>query len=483
MAQLSPLIAHLLRRAGFGARPDERDAFSRLSYVAAVDALTNFDPATTDVDWAIGTAGYVGVSSGTFLPDTDVTAARQRWLFRMVHSAAPLQEKMALFWHHHFATGYSKIAGIVGGDEATRMMDAKPSTDTAGMRGQIESFRQLGLGKFRDLLVAMAKDPAMLVWLDGQLNVKAKPQENFGREIMELFTFGVEHYVETDVYAAARVFTGWNLQQTNGGTARVGYAFRYNAAQHDTGAKDFSFPIYASGSQRIEARDAATGQQDGLDFIAALARHPETADRLARRLWTWFVSETETAPDDFVSTIAGVYLKSDTDMRAVVRAILLSRHFADSARQYQRYAWPAEYVVRTLKEVGWVGYSLSDTLTPLVNMGQQLYEPPDVNGWELGPGWFSTGGTLARMNFAAQVASRQKNALRDAARAKGQTPESLVDYVISTLSLPPLADNERNALVDYVRAGGTYVASDTQLATKASGLYHLLTGCGEYQII
>ena len=161
----------------------------------------------------------------------------------MVHSPAPLREKMALFWHNHFATAYTKVSGVVQAANAARMMDAKPSEDPAKALGQIELFRQQGLGKFRDLLIAVAQDPAMLVWLDGRTNVKAKPQENFGRELMELFTFGVANYVETDVYAAARVFTGWNLKTTGSeATADAYYAFNYvsGAARHRREGLQFS---------------------------------------------------------------------------------------------------------------------------------------------------------------------------------------------------------------------------------------------------
>ena len=211
----SPAIEHLLRRAGFGATPEERGKFARFTVPLAAIALTNFDPAKTDIDAKIGTPGYVGITTrGAFAPNTNITDSRQRWLFRMVHSPAPLQEKMTLFWHHHFATAYSKIAGIVGATDAARMMATKPQEDSTGMKGQIELLREYALGNFRQLLIEIAKDPAMLYWLDGRLNVRAQPQENFGRELMELFTFGVEHYKESDVYAAARVFTGWNLRVT-----------------------------------------------------------------------------------------------------------------------------------------------------------------------------------------------------------------------------------------------------------------------------
>ena len=118
---------------------------------------------------------------------------------------------MALFWHNHFATAYSKVSGNLNAAEGTRVLAAKPSEDPAGVRGQLELFREHAVGNFRDLLLAVAQDVAMLVWLDGRTNVKAKPQENFARELMELFTMGVGQFAETDVYAGARVFTGWNM--------------------------------------------------------------------------------------------------------------------------------------------------------------------------------------------------------------------------------------------------------------------------------
>jgi uncharacterized protein (DUF1800 family) len=402
----------------------------------------------------------------------------------MVHSPAPLQERMALLWHHHFATAYSKIAGTFGAAEGARLMAAKPSEDPAGITGQVELFRQRGLGRFSDLLVEVAKNPAMIIWLDGNTNIKARPQENFGRELLELFTFGVGQFVEADVYAAARVFTGWNLVlRGTRNTPTAYYEFSYNAAQHDVEAKTFSFPVYSNGGRTIPARAAAGGMQDGLDLIAALAIHPETARRLSRRLWNWFVSEVEEPDPAFVDTIAGVYLSSGTDMRQVIRAVIKSSQFRDPRHFYQRYSWPVEFVVRALKEVGHVGFSANDALTPMLNMGQQLFEPPDVNGWSLGPSWFSTGGMLARMNFASTLATNQRFELRNGARPYKQTPQTLIDHAISRLSLPDVPAPVYTALVDYVRAGGVWTGSEAQLLNKAGGVFHLLTGSGEYQFV
>ena len=213
-------IEHLLRRAGFGARPDELGTYGALSIAQAVDALVNYDRVPDEVDSFIGLPGYINTTiKGAFAPQSNIVDSRQRWLFRMVHSNRPLQEKMTLFWHNYFATGLSKVTAGIKSENGTRLMAAKASEDPAKQQGQIEMLRANALGTVRDLLVAIAKDPAMLIWLDGDTNIKAKPQENFGRELMELFTRGVGFYTEDDVYAAARVFTDirrWTVMPKGG---------------------------------------------------------------------------------------------------------------------------------------------------------------------------------------------------------------------------------------------------------------------------
>ena len=287
-----PRVQHLLRRAGFGANAAEAAAFSDRGFNATLNELVEYHRAPDAVDALIGQAGYAAVtpSAGAmeaFSPATSINDARQRWLFRMVHTRRPLQEKMALFWHQHFATVYSKIANAVGGVGATRMMAAKRSEHAAGLWGQLELFRDYAIPNFRDLLVEVAKDPAMLYWLDGRLNTKARPQENFAREVMELFTIGIGQFTESDVYAGARAFTGWNVQRIGEGRDPLAFfQFFYNGAQHDTSAKTFSFPIYPDGSRTIPARAASAGMQDGIDLLAALARHPSTGRRLAQKLWS-----------------------------------------------------------------------------------------------------------------------------------------------------------------------------------------------------
>src|SRR5258705_7501398 len=174
MARRDLLIEHLLRRIGFGARPGEVEQYADLGYALTLDRLINYESLLDGADALIRQPGYVGITTtGAFVPSTNIAHARQRWLFRMVHSERPLQEKMTLFWHNHFATAFSKVNGSIGATDATRAMAAKPTDDGSKVRGQIELFRDFAAGNFRDLLVNVAKDVAMLVWLDGRTNLKA----------------------------------------------------------------------------------------------------------------------------------------------------------------------------------------------------------------------------------------------------------------------------------------------------------------------
>src|SRR5262245_6606048 len=454
-----PQVEHLLRRAGFGARPDELDTYRQVSFNGSVTRLIEYDRIADDVDSKIGQAGYALTTGAPFTPQSNIAQARQRWLFRMVHSDRPLQEKMTLFWHNHFATGYTKLAGLVGAAEGARYMAAKASEDPGGVRGQIEMLRDNALGNFRDILMNIAKDTAMLFWLDGYTNTRLRPQENFGREIMELFTMGVGHYTEPDVYAAARVFTGWNLMSPARNVANdptQSYRFVYNAGQHDTGPKTFSFPIYKDGNNTIPGRSAAEGMQDGIDFIEGLAANPNTGRYLANKLYRFFVSEIGDVSEDWITRVADAYQSSGYEMKAMLREVLLSKEFWDTGNYFARYAWPVEFVIRSLKDVGWTGYSIGDTITPLLNMGMSLYDPPDVSGWDLGPSWFSTGSMLSRMNFASQLAGNQKFNLASAAKTHASSPDALLSFVLDSLKTRQLDATVTSELSNYLRATGAW---------------------------
>ena len=463
---------------------DVRPAWNALSVSAAIDKLVDYESSPGDVDENIAAPGYLGVTArGPFEPNTRISDAAQRWIFRMVHSERPLQEKMALFWHNHFATGFSKIAGQLRPGAASRALAAKPSEDADGVKGQLELFREHALGNFRDLLLAVSEDPAMVAWLDGDTNFKALPQENYARELMELFTIGVNHYTEDDVYAGARVFTGWNLQRNGRRTDSVYSTFRYHSKQHDTDKKTFSFAIYPDGGNTIPARSASEGFQDGVDLVNAVANHPETGAFLARKLYAYFVNETSVPDDGLIQQLSDAYYSSGFNMREVVRQLLRSSQFQDPANYWARYSWPAEFVARIIKEVGWAGFSARAVLSPLSNMGQTLFEPPDVSGWSLGPSWFSTGTMLARMNFAATLARNQRFAIQQASIGSAATPQSFLAYFADLMSAPPFDTTATDGLLAYLTAGEPWSGSGGQVAVKGAGLVHLIGASSEYQFV
>jgi uncharacterized protein (DUF1800 family) len=286
------------------------------------------------------------------------------------------------------------------------------------------------------------------------------------------------------VYAAARVFTGWNISRP--GAAADGsqhYQFQYIANAHDTAEKTFSFPIYSDGNKTIPARAAAGGMQDGIDLINALAASPDTGRYLATKIYRFFISEVGDVNQDFVNRIADVYQRSGYDMKTVMREVLLSKEFWDEGNYFARYAWPAEFVVRAVKDIGWTGFSVNDAITPLLNMGQSLFDPPDVSGWDLGQSWFSTGAMLARMNFASQLAGNQKFNLATAAKPHASTPDALMFFVLDSLKTPSLDRAVTDELSNYLRATGAWTASTTQIQNKVAGLVHLVAGSAEYQFV
>ena len=485
MARRDALIEHLLRRIGFGGSPAEVEEYAELGYATALDRLINYEAIPDDVDEKIGTPGHAGPRpSGRLDASANIGHARQRWLFRMIHTGRPLQEKMALFWHNHFATAYSKVAGSIGALDGTRAMAGKASETPGGIEGQLELFRRYAIGNFRDLLIAVSKDVAMVVWLDGRTNFRRVPQENFARELMELFTMGVGNYTEADVYAGARVFTGWNLQRVGAGADTNGYyRFFYDGRNHELSAKTFTFPIYTNGGKTIPARSEADGIQDGIDLIDAVLRHPATGPRLARKLYAYFVNEVDPPDDGLVNAMASDFYRTGYEIKPMLIRLFTSPQFVNRDNYFKRYSWPVEFVVRAIRETGWAGFSVNDTLNPLISMGQQLFEPPDVNGWDLGQLWFTSGAMLARMNFAAQLATNQKFELRNVVRGQVRSPENMVSWALDRLTSAEFNGDSYNALVDYARAGGAWTGSDAQRATKASGLAHLIVGSGKYQLV
>jgi uncharacterized protein (DUF1800 family) len=259
------------------------------------------------------------------------------------------------------------------------------------------------------------------------------------------------------------------------------YETVYNAGNHDTADKTFTFPIYNGGGRTIAAR--SDGPQDVSDLVTALARHPQTARRLAAKLWNFFISDVDAPTEPYLRSVASVYLDNNTVMRPVVRYILRSQWFTARAHYYARYSWPVEYVVRAIKETGWSGFSIDNARTPLTNMGQTLFEPPDVNGWDLGRGWFSTGAMLARMNFASMLAANQRfNLARDAGAFRNSAARVL-QYFITRFTPATFESQAYAELMSYLNAGGSWTGSDAQVTARAAGLARLIVGSSEYQLV
>lgn len=350
-------LAHLLRRAGFGPRPGEWKEYAALGVAAATEKLLNPEKTPDHL------AALLEQISGDYVDYDDLNSIRQWWLYRMVHTKRPLEEKMTLFWHNHFATANYKV------DNSRRMW------------AQNEVFRKYGLGSFRTLLQKMTADPAMLVWLDGHENRLGKPNENYAREVMELFTMGVgSGYTEKDIQEAARAFTGF--RKAGGGD------FQYDPYLHDDGYK----MVLGKG-----------GNWHSDDVINILCRQPATARFLTTKLYKFFVNED--APKAEIDKLSKVYFDSGFEIRAVLRAIFNSPAFWAQNNRFALIKSPVEFAVMTIRSLDAPMSAVRDLPSSLALMGQDLFNPPNVKGWEEGRAWINSRTLLARVNFAAQLSS------------------------------------------------------------------------------
>ncbi|MBS0207987.1 MAG: DUF1800 domain-containing protein [Planctomycetes bacterium] len=346
--------AHLLRRAGFGASPQEIAAAVAQGLEATVDAL--FDRA--DDEEAEFQQAFAAIESG-FVNLSDVGYVQGWWVHRMLRTRVPLKEKLALFWHGHFATSIHKVE------------------DPYLMHRQIETLRQLGAGSFRDLVLAVAKDPAMLVYLDGQSSTKEHPNENFARELMELFTCGIGHYTEQDVQAAARAFTGWHRQ---------GAEFVFEGEVHDGGRKEFL---------------GQAGKFDGGDIVELLMQQPATPRFIATKLLRFFV--TPEPPDALVDEAAQLLDRTQLNIKWFLRTLFLSEYFFSDTCYRRRIASPVEFAVGTARTLG-VRISGTEVKDYLSAMGQNLLAPPNVKGWDGEQKWINSSTWPKRLDYARLVA-------------------------------------------------------------------------------
>ena len=378
--QTRSAVAHLLRRAGFGSTADEVDALAALGYEGAVDAvcdLTSPDAGADAVPAPVfDTAGYAASRRGD---DAARKEARRRsaeerraliawWIARMVAAERPLREKLTFVWHDHFATSLQKVKRA------------------EFLFRQYETLYALGPGRFEDLAAAIARDPAMLIWLDGRESTAHAPNENFAREFFELFTLGhaapghgTPAYTEGDVAEAARALTGWVVR-------RAKVESEFNPRRHDDGPKTV---LGVSGNLGLD------------DVVAAAVRHPGCAPYIVSCLWSRFARPA--GPDDPVVHELAEGFAADIDTAALLRRMFLHPEFLAPATRWALLKTPVEFVVGTARALS---VPLDERAAAvLATLGQVPFVPPDVGGWPANEGWVSTSSALTRLRFAVAAAA------------------------------------------------------------------------------
>ncbi len=427
------LMAHLMRRAGFGATQDELEDRVGTGYEATVEELLNpqdQEPADS--------YEFLRYHPGYWKPVTSPGMGSAGWLNHMVNTDRVLQEKMVLFWHHIFATGQSKI------DHFHEVIK------------QIDMFREKGMGDYRELLLELAKNPAMIYWLDNCDNHAYAVNENWGRELLELFSMGVGNYTEDDVRECSRACTGWTISPMipRGASGRYDWGFEYREEDHDDEEKTFL---------------GHTGNFNGDDIIDIICRQPATARFIARHLCNFFVADepqvpawSVTPPNDeqAIETLVKAFTDSKYDMRSVLRVLFLSDFFKDA--RFAKIKSPAEVVVGTLRMVG--GYEfpapgIGDLAKQSGYMGQELLNPPSVEGWHTGAEWINSGSLMKRINFSADMVGDTSRPgiqrIIQLLEAMGElTPEDFAGHCLDLLGILEVEGENRRQLVEHAKEGG-----------------------------
>lgn len=458
------LISHLIRRGGFGAPRAEIDEHAERGYDATVEWLLNPD-GEPEVDTASLYRYHPDAERPFRLPNG------MEWLYRMVTTQRPLEEKMALFWHQVFATGENKVESVYE------------------IAQQIKMFREHGLGNYRELLVSLAQNPAVLYWLDNQENHKRAPNENWGRELMELFSMGIGNYTEKDVYEASRAFTGWAFDTKIHWLLWGPHLWNYEFHAEDHDATD-------------KTLFGHSGNLDGADVIDLIVQQPSCHVFIARHLYNFFVADEPQVPawpiepprdPEAIRDICDVFVKSDYNLKSVLRAVFTSDFFKEAS--FKRVRNPAEVFAGTLRVTGsfpephpgWNNISLEPSY-----MGQQLYDPPSVEGWHTGHEWINSGAFVQRVNFMAdQLGDTSLPGVQDIIRriassnGKGMSPDQLVDGCLEQMGPLQVKDSTRSELIDFVQSETGQISWHNGDYEKGADVtckvLALITGTREYQ--
>ena len=430
-------MGHLLRRAGFGANEEEMDRFLAMGEEATAEYLIEYEAAD---DSALEKR-----LSGLGL-DLEKLRDLQRWsLLRMIYTQRPLQEKMVLFWHGLLTSAFKKVG------------------KGPYMLNQDQLFRRQALGEYDVLLKAISRDSAMLIWLDSRVNNKKAPNENFARELMELFSMGIGPYTEADVRESARAFTGWGLKKKD-------FIFREN--QHDYGTKTFL---------------GRTGEYSGDDIVDIILEHPATAQFVCRKLFTFFVHDDPEAAT--LTSLARTFNDTRYSVKAVMRQILTSPDFYSSKAYRAKIKSPAEFVAGTVRVLGIEtdGRPLN-ALTD--RMGQILFSPFDVSGWPGGAAWINSSTLLQRLNFANKIATARSRSFKfdplQVAQDHGfNTAAAALNHFILLLLDGQAPSQDRQILLDYAQGLDGLSGSGNPSATvdeKLRSLVYLVMSSPDFQL-
>ncbi len=439
-------IAHLMRRAGFGATRGQLEAHAAQGYEATVEELLDQGEERRLGDDLI--RRFHPELSGMMGP----LASGENWLYRMASTTMPLREKVALFWHGIFATGYPKV------------IHGKALSD------QIRMFRHCGMGSFRDLLVQLSKDPAMIVWLDNQDNHKDAINENYGRELLELFSMGVGNYTEQDVQECARAFTGWTLgnreymelrsqRDSDWPYGRISWHFEFQPEDHDDGEKEFL---------------GQKGAFNGDDVVNIICQQEATARFISRHMYSYFVADEPPVPEwpytppadpAAIELLSRAYFDSGYDISAMLRVLFNSDFFRAESSWYSKVKSPVELVAGLIRLTGEFDRPRKEILEryqQAVFMGQYLNNPPSVEGWHQGTDWIDTGSLVERVNFASQqLGDATKPGVQaiidriSAANSSGTSPEALVEACLEHIGAIAVSEDTRRELVNFASAIGT----------------------------
>jgi uncharacterized protein (DUF1800 family) len=435
---------HLYRRAAFGATWAELQAAVQAGPEKAVDQLLRgredeaFDRNARQMADAIGR-----FNNGAQLAPW--------WLYRLIlGSPHPLREKLTLFWHNHFATSDAKVR------------------NAGFMLGQYELMHRHALGNFRDLLQEMSKDPAMMVWLDTAQSKKGMPNENYARELMELFSLGIGHYTETDIREAARAFTGWEIKDAKA---------HFNAAQHDAGDKTVL---------------GQTGPWKGEDVVRICLEQKSCPYFIAGKLFKFLVSETIPATPELLAPLAEPFRK-DYDFGALIATVLRSNlFFAKEAYRGQVKA-PVEFALNIVRGLE-AHPGVPELARRLEGLGQHLFFPPSVKGWDGGPAWLNAQTLLFRQNLALALTSTEDGQFvaradpAELARRHGkQTDEEVVDFFLDLFLQGDVPAAARERLLNYLhesrRQGTTpYDPPDYGDRHPLRAVCHLVLTLPEFQL-